>query len=486
MGETLGGHIHRLRTEKGFTLDALAQQIGVSKSFLSLVEKDRCGISNENVGKLSKLLGVDAGILIDLQDEKRGDTTDPWLKYLISKYQPSEYVLNVCKKFVFDSGFARSVAKDVNDRGFEDRWDSFYALIRQFLDNSNYKVFIDENVQRALHLLGMVGCDRWVSLQQKVFDLILKRLGDGADCETSADWRRRVENVLGIETIGLNSSKMAPLMMGALTSGAAQNVLAGMTMVAASPSIYGAIYKYNDIGVGKRRYCFVEDHTGEKANLQSETFWYEAARVLIDEELSLGHGCEYVPDGALFNSFHFFLTRIGSWMALSFKKARLLISKLNAESQITPALILRLKKDIAPDVPIRFAMEGMVDQIQRPLFYLDCYLRLKKDQLERKNIRMADVELMRRDSEALLRVGRSFRNVIAADTNIDFRFNIQVPSNSIIRKAYDKNDACDGVEVLNDWDPRYNLSGKVYVAAECSKMAHKNVRAIVEICKNKY
>lgn len=481
MSETLGGLIHRLRTEKGLTLDALAQQIGTSKAFLSLVEKDRSGISNENAGKLAKLLGADAGVLIDLQDAKRGEVTEPWIRYLVAKYQPSEYVLNVCKKFVSDSGFSASVVNEEDGHGFEDRWDSFYALIKQFLDNPNYKVFINENVQRALHLLGMAGCDRWVSLQQKVFDLILKRLGDGADCETTSDWRRHVESALGIETVRLNSSKMAPLMMGALTSGAAQNVLAGMTMVAASPSIYGAIYKYNDVGAGKQRYCFVEDHTGEKANLQSETFWYEAARVLIDEELSLGHGCEYVPDGAPFDPFHFFLTRIGSWMALSFKKARQLIGNLSAERQITPAMILQLKKSIAPDVPIRFVMEGMVDQIQRPLFYLDCYLRLKKDQLEKKNIRMADVESMRRDPEALLRVGRSFRNVIATDSSTDIRFNLQISDSSIIRKAYDQKNAVGGRERLESWDPRYHLKGEVQIAAEYSKTGHDNVRVLMEL-----
>lgn len=479
--ETLGVLIHRLRTEKGLTLDAVAQEIGTSKAFVSLIEKDRSGISNENAGKLARLLGINASVLIDLQDAKRGEKTEPWIRYIISKYQPSAYVLNICKKFVSESGFDGSVSESNSETEFEARWDSFYSLVKQVLDNPNYKVFIDEGVQRALRMLGMSGSDHWVSIQQKVFELILDRIGAGLNCATSADWRRCVAEKLGIETIRLNSSEMSRLMMGALTSGAAQNVLAGMTMVAASPNIYGAIYKYNNIGLGDSRYCYVEDCAGAKANLQSETFWYEAARVLIDEELSLGHGCEYVPDGAPFNPFHLFLSRVASWMALSFSNARRLIANVKPGELVTPALLMKIKKEIAPDLPIRFAMTGIIDQIQKPLFYLDCYLRLRKEQLEEKGIRISDVAAMRVDPEARFRVGYSFRNVAAADSPTDVRFNLQIPDCSIIRKAYDQKNMACGHESLTSWGPRYDLKGEVEISAEYSKTGHDNVRAVMEL-----
>lgn len=478
--ETLGGIIHRLRVEKGLTLDDVARHIDTSKAFVSLIEKDKSGVSVENAGKLAKLFGIDVNILIDLQDAKRGEKTEPWVRYIVSKYQPSEYVLGICRKFVADSGFSQNTDAEGSARSFEARWDAFYSLVKQVLDNPNIKVFIDEGVQQVLRKLGMAGCDSWKSLQRKINELIVARLGEGEECKTSIEWREHVQDVLGIETVRLNSSKIAPLMMGALTAGAAQDVLAGMTMVAASPNIYGAVYKFRDATKERRRYCFIEDMSGDKCNLKSETFWYEAARVLVDEELSLGHGCEYVPDGAPFNPLHFFLTRIGSWLALAFKQARQGVKKMEQEPSLKPSMVIQLKKKVAPDLPIRFAMVGFLDQLERPLIYLDCYFRLKKDQLAQKGILMSDVASMRKDPESLLRVGYSFRNVVASDLPTDIRFNLRISDGSVIKKAYDQKGEVCGQELLENWDARYDLKGAVQVGAEYSNSEHENVRAILE------
>lgn len=478
--ETLGSLIHRLRAGKGLTLDEVAQHIGTSKAFVCLIEKDKSGVSVENAGKLASLFGIDVNVLIDLQDARRGEKTESWVRYIVSKYQPSEYVLGICRKFVTDSGFSGGMGLEGDARGFEARWDAFYSLVKQVLDNPNIKVFIDESVQQILRKIGMAGCDSWKSLQQKVNELIVKRLGDGEECKTSVEWREHVQEVLGIETVRLNSDKIAPLMMGALTAGGAQDVLAGMTMVAASPNIYGAVYKLRGATKEKRRYCFIEDMSGEKCNLKSETFWYEAARVLLDEELSLGHGCEYVPDGAPFKPLHYFLTRIGSWMALAFKQAQEEVDKIEREPSLSPSIVVRLKKKVAPDLPIRFAMVGFLDQLDRPLLYLDCYFRLKKDQLEQKGVLMSDVVSMRKDPESLLRVGYSFRNVVASDLPTNIRFNLRIPDASVIKKAYDVKGNVEGCESLEDWDARYSLKGKVRICAEFSNTGHENVRSIME------
>lgn len=481
MNETLGQLIHRLRKEKGFTLDAVARQIGASKAFVSLVEKDRCGISLEKIGRLASFLGSDASALIALLDSRRDETTEPWLRYLVAKYQPSEYVLDICRKFIEESGFARSVEEEGGGKAFEKRWDAFYSLVKQILDNPNYKVFVDEDVQRALRLLGMEGCDSWEELQTRVLDRIRERFGVGANCANSFDWRSHVERVLGIETVRLGSRDMNRLMTRALTSGAAQDVLAGMTMVAASPTIYGAVYKYNDVGSDLWRYCFVEDCVGEKAALKSETFWYEAARVFMDADLTLGHGCVYVPDGAPFDPMHFFLTRIASWMALSFDGARKVIRGVHSDEPITPQMIMGMRDDVASDLPIRFAMTGMLDLINRPLFYLDCYKRLKASQLKDKKISVSDVATMRDDPDACLRVGYSFRNVFASQSSTDIRFNLQIPDTSVVRRAFDQCGYVSGSEHLeSSWDPRYHLKGDVQIEAVYSERC-RNVRAVVEL-----
>ena len=140
--ETLGALIHRLRTGKGLTLDEVAQHIGTSKAFVGLIEKDKSGISVENAGKLASLFGIDVNVLIDLQDARRGEKTEPWVRYIVSKYQPSEYVLGICRKFVIDSGFSDGMGLEGDTRGFEARWDAFYSLVKQVLDNPNIKVFI--------------------------------------------------------------------------------------------------------------------------------------------------------------------------------------------------------------------------------------------------------------------------------------------------------------------------------------------------------
>lgn len=478
--ETLGTLIHRLRVEKGLTLDEVAQHIGTSKAFVGLIEKDKSGISVENAGKLASLFGIDVNVLIDLRDARRGEKTEPWVRYIVSKYQPSEYVLGICRKFVADSGFSENLNVDSNEQSFEDRWDAFYSLVKQVLDNPNIKIFIDEGVQQILRKLGMAGCDNWQSLYKRINELIVTRLGGGEECATSAEWRRHVQKVLGIETVQLNSGKIASLMMGALTTGAAQDVLAGMTMVAASPSIYGAVYKLRNVFGEDSRYCFIEDATGIKSNLQSETFWYEAARVLLDEELSLGHGCEYVPDGAPFKPLHYFLMRIASWMALAFKRARGMIEDLNAEVLISPSSAIRVKEEIATDLPIRFAIVGIIDRLRKPLIYLDCYFRLKRDQLVQKGIQMTDVVAMRKDPESLLRVGYSFRNVIASDLPTDIRFNLRIPDASVIKRAYDQKGNAEGRESLEDWDVRYGLKGSVKIGAEYSNTEHENVRVVME------
>lgn len=481
MKETLGQLIHRVRVEKGLTLDAVARCIESSKAFVSLVEKNRSGIGFEKIGKLSKLLGIDASELIALRDARRDEKTEPWLRYLVSKYQPSEFVLEICRKFVAESGLAGSVENDGSSKEFEARWDAFYMLIKQILDNPNYKVFGNEEVQRALRLLGMAGCKSWEDLQTRVFERIREIFGEGAKCANSLEWRHHVETILGIESVQLKSHDMDHLVIGMLASGASQNVLAGMTMVAATPTIYGAVYKYNEVGSDSRRYCFIEDCSGEKANLKSEAFWYEAARVFVDADLTLGHGCIYVPDGPSFDPLHYFLTRIAGWMAFSFDRLRKSVVGLQQLKQITPQSIMGVREAVAGDLPIRFAMTGILDQIGRPLVYLDCQKRLREGQREERNINVSDVETMRDDPDSRLRIGYSFRNVVASPSTTNFRYNLQVPDASVIRRAFDQCGSASGRESLESvWDPRYDLKGNVQIAAMYSERC-RNVRAVAEI-----
>jgi transcriptional regulator with XRE-family HTH domain len=65
LGRTLGEVIHTARREKRLTLDALAAQVGSTKSYLSCVELDKVRPPKPNLlSRLAKALEIDLGLLL--------------------------------------------------------------------------------------------------------------------------------------------------------------------------------------------------------------------------------------------------------------------------------------------------------------------------------------------------------------------------------------------------------------------------------------
>ena len=69
--DTFATNLRRLRHEKGLSQDDLAYEAGVSRSYLSQVEKGVFYVSLKIVGRLAGALGVDPGELLELPP-KRG------------------------------------------------------------------------------------------------------------------------------------------------------------------------------------------------------------------------------------------------------------------------------------------------------------------------------------------------------------------------------------------------------------------------------
>ena len=62
--DTVGRRIKHVRTEKGFTLEKLAELAGLSKSFLWEVEQNRSGISGGRLLQIANALGTSVDYLL--------------------------------------------------------------------------------------------------------------------------------------------------------------------------------------------------------------------------------------------------------------------------------------------------------------------------------------------------------------------------------------------------------------------------------------
>ena len=62
--DTVGQRINFIRSEQGLTLERLAEQAGVSKSFLWEVEQDRSGISGRRLLQVANALGASLDFLL--------------------------------------------------------------------------------------------------------------------------------------------------------------------------------------------------------------------------------------------------------------------------------------------------------------------------------------------------------------------------------------------------------------------------------------
>ena len=62
--DSIGKRIHRIRLDRGFTLEALAELAQLSKSFIWEVEHDRSGISGKRLLQVANALGASVDYLL--------------------------------------------------------------------------------------------------------------------------------------------------------------------------------------------------------------------------------------------------------------------------------------------------------------------------------------------------------------------------------------------------------------------------------------
>ena len=68
--EVFAGNLRRLRHAKGMSQDVLAYEAGVSRSYLSQLEKGAFYASLKIVGKLAKALDVEPASLLEIETKR--------------------------------------------------------------------------------------------------------------------------------------------------------------------------------------------------------------------------------------------------------------------------------------------------------------------------------------------------------------------------------------------------------------------------------
>ena len=473
MEETRGQKLRRMRKERNLTIGEVAAAIGVSKGFMSLLEKDKSGIRASRALELAKFFGVDVKEIIDVDITEVAGAEPKWVCYLKEKFHPAQYVLDICKNMVKNAGLPESSALE-SDEEFEHRWDFFYQSILRFLDNPNYQFFADPLVRQALKIMQIPNCGNWFDIVRRVDEIMNERLGDQRNFSDGETWRKYVEERLSISSHILKATCADELLSQVLIGGTPQDLIGGAAMVYGSSRLYAAIYSnltkdQDDTSVPQ--YHFIQDVSGEKSYRASFPFWHEAARVLIDPGLTLGKGAEYIPDGETMPPIERLLERVAARLAFAFTG---FTDMIHDRSHFTVADVVKIKGKVYKDSTIRMAAMAACELSTDPVVYVDAYLRLKKDECDDLGVTVTDVEAMRKHDAAKLRVGYIFKNATAESREFNVRYNLRVGKNSPVYKSfYDKRDVV-GEDDLAEWDSKYHLNGCADVNAHFS---HENTRA---------
>ena len=473
MEETRGQKLRRMRKERNLTIGEVAAAIGVSKGFMSLLEKDKSGIRSSRALELAKFFGVDVKEIIDVDITEVVGTEPKWVSYLKEKFHPAQYVLNICKDMVKNAGLPESSSLE-SDEEFERRWDFFYQSILRFLDNPNYQFFADTLVRQALKNMQIPNCGNWVDIVRRVDEIMNERLGAHRNFRDGESWRKHVEEKLSISSHILKATCVDELLSQILIGGTPQDLIGGAAMVFGSSKLYAAIYSNLTKVQGSSavpQYHFIQDLSGEKSYRASFPFWHEAARVLIDPGLTLGKGAEYIPDGETMPPIERLIERIAARMAFAFTG---FTDMIHDRPHFSVADVVKIKDKVYKDSTIRMATLAACELSADPMVYVDAYLRLKKDECDDLGVTVTDVEAMRKHQAAKLRVGYIFKNATAESREFNVRYNLRVGKNSPVYKSfYDKRDVV-GEDNLAEWDSKYHLNGRADVNAHFS---HENTRA---------
>lgn len=478
MKESRGQKLRRLRKERNLTIEEVATAIGVTKGFMSLLEKDKSGIRASRAVALANYFNIDVSEIIEETMVPMCGGEPRWVSYLKEKYHPDAYALDMCREMVKNAGLPERSELESDDE-FEKRWDFFYKSMVKFIRDPNYQFFSDPIVRRALKVMGIPGCDNWRDIVLRTDALMVERLGSRRDFNEGKAWRKYVEKRMSIDSHVVCAGNVEQLLTRVVSEGAPAALIGGVAMVFGSARLYGAIYpslyRAND-DVPERDYHFIQDLSGEKGYRKSFPFWHEAARVLIDPGLSLGRGAEYIPDGEEMPPIERLLERIAVRLAFAFDGFTVPVRNKMKCGRIGVADVIAIKDCVYSDSSIRMATMAACELSMAPMSYVDAYMRLRKDECDDAGITVAEVDAMRTNERSRLRVGCVFKNAAAESANFDMRYNLRVGEMSPIAEAFRSKSNCSGVDDLSKWDKKYQLSGQVDVVAS---YAHENSRAFV-------
>ena len=471
MAKERGELIREKRKLLGMSMEDLAKQIGVSRSFVYLLERGKTGISALKAERLSQVLGIPFAELFTA-DGGVANEGYRWLRYLTGKFGLTEEDRRLLEKFVTQSGI-EDLRGEETEKAFRQKWDGFYKTIQSFLPNANKKFFQDDDVKCVLRLLGISDVRTMKEVMARVAEVVASRLGAGNGIKDGASWRRHVEEVLGIESLSIGRDENLATLLVQRPYLSDPAIVGGIAMVINSATAYGAVYRLKD----SFRYVYVHDNAEPKQERRDYPFWHEAARVLIDPSLILGRGVVSHPDGEERAPIELLLCRVAAMMAFSFEGAREMLAACSqSPAEVTVKTVDDIRSHLYPQSTFRMIMIALVETMRQPVVYVDAYLRLKYQERMDRGIRSDEVDKMKADPAARLRVGFAYKNTMAEDADVELRYGMRIGKSSPISTSFDARARCVAAENLTDWD--YGLSGSPTTCADYTP-EDEHVRALM-------
>lgn len=135
--DTVGGRIKQIRMDMGWTQEKLANEVGLSKSFLSEVENDKTSVSGDNLLKIAEALGASLDYIMkgsnECVEEKRDSIKIPALLSEAAEELGLTYRQTLMLLDIDNSIIARRSSKEKREMNKEN-WKQLYNKIKDFME----------------------------------------------------------------------------------------------------------------------------------------------------------------------------------------------------------------------------------------------------------------------------------------------------------------------------------------------------------------
>lgn len=457
-----GIYIRKKRQELGLSCQGLADKIGVSKGFISLLENGKTGIDEDNAYRLADALELDVSVILD--DTSKIVNADPaWLRFLMSQYNLTKEDSQVLQMIVRNTGMPLTISGET-DSEYRARWRRFYTDVQKFLSEPTNRFFADQEVRYILACLGIPEADHLDEVHQAFLARVDAKCGKGLGFASMEEWKSHVCRALEIKIIDLSEEEHREY-----SRVNAERIEFCKIMVGSSDKIYGASCKLSPNGSG---YVFIGDSRGCKGLRCDYPFWHEAVRILVDPELRSGRSISYVADGVQRPPLEELFGRMSVWFAYRFSRAQPILAQMADGDGLSLAHIQKVNKEVFLGATLRMTSMAIVESNPKPMVYVDAQMRLKEAECRVARISVADQKKMEKHPDAKLRIGFVFKNCAAEKYGVGLRYNMQISEKSPIYESFCKKKYCAGEESMLDWSSRYSLMG--FCKTMASYSARKN------------